>query len=63
MNRQLTPLTTSSTTDTVSVSLADYKAPDRVVVVDVLPLTSMMKVDKGVLARRAGTVTMGAAAS
>ena len=42
--------------------LADYKAPDRVVVVDVLPLTSMMKVDKGVLARRAGTVTMGAAA-
>ena len=27
-------------------SLADYKAPDRVVVVDALPLTSMMKVDK-----------------
>ena len=26
--------------------LADYKAPDRVVVVDALPLTSMLKVDK-----------------
>jgi acyl-CoA synthetase (AMP-forming)/AMP-acid ligase II len=26
--------------------LADYKAPDRVVVVDALPLTAMMKVDK-----------------
>ncbi len=30
--------------------LADYKAPDRVVVVDGLPLTSMMKVDKRALA-------------
>ena len=34
-------------------SLADYKAPDRVVVVDRLPLTSMMKVDKRALADRA----------
>ncbi len=35
-------------------TLADYKAPDRVVVVvDGLPLTSMMKVDKGALADRA----------
>ena len=34
-------------------SLADYKAPDRVVVVDALPLTSMMKVDKRALADRA----------
>jgi acyl-CoA synthetase (AMP-forming)/AMP-acid ligase II len=32
-----------------SGSLADYKAPDRVVVVDTLPLTSMMKVDKRAL--------------
>jgi acyl-coenzyme A synthetase/AMP-(fatty) acid ligase len=32
-------------------SLADYKAPDRVVVTDGLPLTSMMKVDKRALAR------------
>jgi acyl-CoA synthetase (AMP-forming)/AMP-acid ligase II len=30
-------------------SLADYKAPDRVVLVDALPLTSMMKVDKRAL--------------
>jgi acyl-CoA synthetase (AMP-forming)/AMP-acid ligase II len=33
--------------------LADYKAPDRVVVVDELPLTSMLKVDKRALADRA----------
>jgi acyl-CoA synthetase (AMP-forming)/AMP-acid ligase II len=37
-------------------SLADYKAPDRVVVVDSLPLTSMMKVDKRALAERAVSV-------
>jgi acyl-CoA synthetase (AMP-forming)/AMP-acid ligase II len=35
--------------------LADYKAPDRVIVVDELPLTSMLKVDKRALAERAGT--------
>jgi acyl-CoA synthetase (AMP-forming)/AMP-acid ligase II len=35
---------------TASGSLADYKAPDRAVVVDALPLTSMMKVDKRALA-------------
>ena len=34
--------------------LADYKAPDRLVIVDALPLTSMMKVDKAALAARAG---------
>jgi acyl-CoA synthetase (AMP-forming)/AMP-acid ligase II len=33
--------------------LADYKAPDRLVVVDDLPMTSMMKVDKRALADRA----------
>jgi acyl-coenzyme A synthetase/AMP-(fatty) acid ligase len=37
-------------------SLADYKAPDQVVVVDALPLTSMMKVDKRILAERAATL-------
>ena len=37
----------------VGATLADYKAPDRVVVVDALPLTSMMKVDKQALAGRA----------
>ena len=34
--------------------LADYKAPDGVVVVDALPLTSMMKVDKAALRRMFG---------
>jgi acyl-CoA synthetase (AMP-forming)/AMP-acid ligase II len=34
-------------------ALADYKAPDAVVIVDSLPLTSMMKVDKRVLAEQA----------
>ena len=41
-------------------TLADYKAPDRVVVVDHLPLTSMMKVDKRALADRAALDTNGA---
>ena len=46
--------------ETARASLADYKAPDRVVVVDRLPLTSMMKVDKRVLADRAALDTNGA---
>jgi acyl-CoA synthetase (AMP-forming)/AMP-acid ligase II len=33
--------------------LADYKAPDRLVVVDDLPVTSMLKIDKQALAARA----------
>jgi acyl-CoA synthetase (AMP-forming)/AMP-acid ligase II len=37
-------------------SLADYKAPDRVFVVDSLPLTSMMKVDKRSLGERAASM-------
>ncbi len=37
---------------TAGAALADYKAPDRVVVADSLPLTSMMKVDKRSLAER-----------
>jgi acyl-CoA synthetase (AMP-forming)/AMP-acid ligase II len=44
---------------TARAALADYKAPDRVVVVDRLPLTSMMKVDKRVLADRAALDTNG----
>jgi non-ribosomal peptide synthetase component E (peptide arylation enzyme) len=40
----------------VGVELADYKAPDRLVVVESLPLTSMMKVDKKSLARRAAAL-------
>ncbi|MGA2836705.1 MAG: class I adenylate-forming enzyme family protein [Acidimicrobiales bacterium] len=46
--------------ETVRASLADYKAPDRLVVADDLPLTSMMKVDKRVLADRAALETNGA---
>jgi acyl-CoA synthetase (AMP-forming)/AMP-acid ligase II len=41
-------------------TLADYKAPDRVVIVDRLPLTSMMKVDKMDLADRAASEMNGA---
>ncbi len=33
--------------------LADYKAPDRVVVVDDLPITAMLKIDKRALSERA----------
>jgi non-ribosomal peptide synthetase component E (peptide arylation enzyme) len=43
--------------ETARSSLADYKAPDRVIVVDRLPLTSMMKVDKRVLAQQAARET------
>jgi acyl-CoA synthetase (AMP-forming)/AMP-acid ligase II len=32
--------------------LADYKAPDRVEIVDDLPITSMMKIDKNELLQR-----------
>ncbi len=42
--------------DRARASLADYKAPDRLVVVDRLPLTSMMKVDKRSLGDRAEAV-------
>ncbi len=44
-------------------TLADYKAPDRVIVEPELPLTSMMKVDKAALAERVGHVTNGVRAS
>ena len=33
--------------------LADYKAPDRIVIVDDLPVTAMLKIDKRALAARA----------
>ncbi len=48
--------------ETARATLADYKAPDRLVVVDALPLTSMMKVDKRALAARAALETNGASA-
>jgi acyl-CoA synthetase (AMP-forming)/AMP-acid ligase II len=37
--------------------IADYKAPDRLEVIDELPLTSMLKVDKRALVTRAGNAT------
>jgi acyl-CoA synthetase (AMP-forming)/AMP-acid ligase II len=36
--------------------IADYKAPDRVVIVDDLPVTAMMKIDKAALTERARAV-------
>jgi len=42
--------------DLAHSSLADYKAPDRLVLTDSLPLTSMMKVDKRSLAEQAEQV-------
>ena len=41
----------------VADRLADYKAPDRLVVLDELPQTAMMKIDKVELARRAAATT------
>jgi non-ribosomal peptide synthetase component E (peptide arylation enzyme) len=35
--------------------IADYKAPDRVVLVDDLPMTPMMKIDKRALVERVTT--------
>jgi acyl-CoA synthetase (AMP-forming)/AMP-acid ligase II len=40
-------------------ALADYKAPDRLVVVDALPLTSVGKVDKRALGEDAGRAPGG----
>ena len=40
-------------------ALADYKAPDRLVVVDALPLTSVGKVDKRSLAEHAALAADG----
>lgn len=37
--------------------LADYKAPDRLVILESLPLTAMMKIDKAELGRRAAATT------
>jgi acyl-CoA synthetase (AMP-forming)/AMP-acid ligase II len=40
--------------------IADYKAPDRVVVVSELPVTAMLKVDKAALSTRAAEQPEGA---
>ena len=41
----------------VTERLADYKAPDRVEVLDAMPLTAMMKIDKTALLAHAGRTT------
>ena len=41
----------------VAARLADYKAPDRLVLLDALPQTAMMKIDKLELGRRAAATT------
>ncbi len=41
----------------VAADLADSKTPDRLVVVDDLPLTAMMKIDKTTLVHRAAETT------
>lgn len=46
------PPTREELVDWCTARLADYKAPDRVVVVDELPLTAMLKVDKRALRTR-----------
>ena len=44
-----TPPTLDDLRAKVKAELADYKAPDRLVLLDALPLTAMMKVDKAAL--------------
>lgn len=41
----------------VAADLADYTTPDRLVVVEDLPLTAMMKIDKTTLVQRAAETT------
>jgi acyl-CoA synthetase (AMP-forming)/AMP-acid ligase II len=48
------PLALETLRDLCRSRLADYKAPDRLVIVDELPLTSMLKVDTRELLRRLG---------
>lgn len=47
------PPTLAELRNWVSERLADYKAPDRVDIVDQLPLTAMSKIDKAALRHRA----------
>lgn len=51
------PVTLAELRSWVSERLADYKAPDRLVVLDPLPLTAMMKIDKVELGRQAALTT------
>ena len=44
------------------IELSDYKAPDRLEIVDRLPVNAMMKVDKKALREQAGAGQTGGAA-
>jgi acyl-CoA synthetase (AMP-forming)/AMP-acid ligase II len=56
------PPTLEELRETVRIELADYKAPDRLQIVDRLPVNAMMKVDKNALRVQAGTSHAGGAA-
>jgi non-ribosomal peptide synthetase component E (peptide arylation enzyme) len=43
----------------VRIELADYKAPDRIQIVDRLPVNAMMKVDKSALRAQASASQAG----
>lgn len=50
------PVTLAEVRAKISSELADYKAPDQLVLLDALPLTAMMKVDKQALKQRAAAL-------
>jgi acyl-CoA synthetase (AMP-forming)/AMP-acid ligase II len=54
--RMTAKLSLAELRDWVGAALADYKRPDRLVVVDALPLTAMSKVDKQALRARIATL-------
>jgi acyl-CoA synthetase (AMP-forming)/AMP-acid ligase II len=56
------PPTLEELRDTVRIELSDYKAPDRLEIVDQLPVNAMMKVDKKALRAQAGASAAGGAA-
>jgi acyl-CoA synthetase (AMP-forming)/AMP-acid ligase II len=56
------PPTLEELRETVRIELADYKAPDRLQIVDRLPLNAMLKVDKNALRARASASPAGGAA-
>jgi acyl-CoA synthetase (AMP-forming)/AMP-acid ligase II len=56
------PPTLEELRETVRIELADYKAPDRLEIVDQLPVNAMMKVDKKALRAQASVGRAGGAA-
>ena len=56
------PPTLEELRETVRIELSDYRAPDRLEIVDQLPVDAMMKVDKKALRAQASASTAGGAA-